>query len=140
MDSKRFIIIAAVCFSILFGSIYYFIFTNFVPVKEAATIYMNQVGLYKSSENANNVINTLKEHDIECFTMKKDDLLAVVCSLSNVREETIAQQATLAELGYTYIEKNIIIENLAIIDLLHDKNYTEALEMINNENQGNDNQ
>lgn len=138
MNNKRFIFVAAIFFSFVFGLGYYLIFTNFVSVKENLNIYMNQVGLYKSSENAAGVVATLKEQNLDCFTMKKDDLIAVVCSLSDQREETVQQQEQLSALGYTYIEKSIAVENQEIIDLLHNKDYTKALEMINHESKGND--
>lgn len=138
MENKKFIFSAAIFFSALFGVIYYLIFTNFVQVQEASNIYMNQVGLYKSSENATSVVSELKKSDIECFTMKKEDLIAVVCSLSDVEEETKQQQEKLSELGYAYILKSIVVENPEIIDLLHEKDYMKALEMINHESQGAD--
>lgn len=138
MENKRFIFSAAIFFSFVFGLAYYLIFTNFVSVKEAVNIYMNQVGLYKSSDNAASVVTTLKEKDIACFTMKKNDLIAVVCSLSDNKDDTVKQQEQLTTLGYTYIEKTITVENQEIIDLLHEKDYTKALEMINNESKGND--
>lgn len=139
MENKKFIVSAAILFSIVFGILYYMVFTNFVQVHEAEYMHMNQVGLYKSSENANNMAARLKENGFDCFTMRKDDeLIAVVCSLSDQEEETKAQQAKLEELGYTYIQKSVLIENPEIMDLLHNKEYSKALEMINNENKGTD--
>ena len=67
-----------------------------------------------------------------------DELIAVDCSLSDQEEETKGQQAKLEELGYTYIQKSMLIENPEIMDLLHNKEYSKALEMINNENKGTD--
>ena len=47
MENKKFIVSAAILFSIAFGILYYMIFTNYVQVHEAEYMYMNQVRVQK---------------------------------------------------------------------------------------------
>lgn len=141
MGNKKLIYSVAIIFSVLFCFMYYTVFTRFVsePDKEtqASMLYMNQVGLYKSSDNAQNVIGKLKEGNIEAYLLDKGDVTAVVCSLSLNEADTDAQQEALTSLGYSYIKKNIEIKDTSIVKLLQDKEYAKALEMIQNESKGN---
>ena len=140
MENKKVIYLFASIFSLVFAMVYYFLFSSLVsPNKQQNVLYMNQVGLYKSQENANKVIEKLKEQGIPAYILAKEDVLAVVCSLSDQEQETKQQQEKLASLGYSYIQKSVPIVNANIASKLQEKDYATVLEMIKNESQGNDN-
>lgn len=140
MENKKVIYLFASIFSLLFAMIYYFLFSNLVSSNQGqqSVLYMNQVGLYKSEENANKIVEKLKEQGIQAYIFAKDDVLAVVCSLSDQEQETKQQQEKLSSLGYSYIQKSIVITNDEIIKKLQEKDYATVLEMIKSESKGND--
>lgn len=133
MGNKKLIYFFGAMFSILFAVIYFFLFDGIIAQQDAAakTIYFNQVGLYKSSENSKQAVATLEEHGLIGYAIAKTDVTAVVCSVSEQEEETKKDQETLTNLGISYIEKNVSIEDPEILKLWSDNDIVKALEMMN---------
>lgn len=137
MNNKKVIGIVAICFSILFSGFYYVIFSTTITSSdktsekvEKKTLYMNQVGLYKQQESVKEMQDKLAKEKITSFTMKQKDLTAVVCSVSIDEKETKKEQAKLKELGLSYIQKNVTVENTEIVKLIEQKDFAKALERI----------
>lgn len=132
MENRKLIYMFGAIFSIVFALFYYVLFNSFISGSSISdkTLYLNQVGLYKSEESVNDMINTLKEHQFTPYTLKKDDLIAVVCSVSTEEAETKKEQEKLTELNYAFIEKQIVVEDQTIISLLEANDYAKALELV----------
>lgn len=140
MENRKLIYLFGAIFSILFALFYFLLFDNFIASdsENGRTLYYNQVGLYKSSENSEKSIVNLKENGIDAYAITKDDLIAVVCGMSEDTFETKKQQEVLQSLGLSFIEKNIVISEPEMLTLLETKDYETLWEMISNESKGNE--
>lgn len=140
MENRKLIYLFGAIFSILFAAFYFLLFDNFITNDKISekSLYYNQVGLYKSSENSEKSIENLKVNGIEAYPITKDELIAVVCGMSEQVEETKAQQDTLQSLGISFVEKNIVVKDSEMLSLLESKDYEKILEMIENESKGNE--
>lgn len=121
-------------FSIAFALIYYALFHVILQEEQTTlTLYYNQVGLYKSEDNAQSAISTLKNQAIEAYLFPQEDVNAVICGLSTTEAQTKENGTALASLDMNYIEKTILIQNPACIKALEEQDFTTALELITNE-------
>lgn len=132
MENRKLVYLFGIVFSVMFAFLYFFLFDTLLAQENtnSATLYFNQVGLYKDEENSTKTIAKLKEQDIEAYAIKKEDMTAVVCGVSEQREETQKLQAALDTLGITYIEKQVTVEDPAILKEISNKEITKALEMM----------
>lgn len=133
MENRKLVYLFGIVFSVIFALLYFFLFDTLLAQEKAnsATLYFNQVGLYQDEENSTKTIAKLKEQDIEAYAIKKEELTAVICGVSEQREETQKLQTTLDTLGITYIEKQVTIEDPAILKEVNDQRIAKALEMMN---------
>lgn len=132
MENRKLVYVFGIVFSVVFAILYFFLFDTLIPTtdRNASTIYFNQVGLYKDEENSKKTIVRLQEQDIEAYAVKKEEVTAVVCGVSEQEEETKALQVTLDTLGLSYIEKNVTVEDPEILQLWNDQEISKALEMM----------
>lgn len=132
MENKRLILIFACIFSTIFSIFYYFLFINTVSDKNVGKriLYMNQVGLYKNQESINKMQQSLKAIGLESYTLKADQLTAVICSLSTDEKKTQQDQEKLTANTFTFIQKSIEIKDAKTISYYDSKEYQKALERI----------
>lgn len=132
MENRKLVYLFGIVFSVMFALLYFFLFDTLLAQENpnTATLYFNQIGLYKDEENSTKTIAKLKEQDIEAYAIKKEDITAVVCGVSEQKEETQKLQAALGTLGITYIEKQVTIEDPAILKEVNNKEIVKALEMM----------
>lgn len=140
MENRKLIYLFGLLFSIVFGLVYYLLFHTFLTVENTNTLhlYYNQVGLYKSEENAQKVINSLKEQQIDAYIFPQEDVNAVICGVHHDEAITKSNGDTLTGLGMKYIEKTIETNNQEVIDAYQSEDFTKALELIKNESKGNE--
>lgn len=131
MENKKLMYLFGIIFSMIFALFYFFIFDSFLhEEKISKTIYFNQVGLYKDSANSEQVIQTFKEKEITCYPVKKDEVTAVVCGVSEHEEETKKQQETFTSSNISFIEKQVVLDTPEILSLWEDNEITTVLEMM----------
>lgn len=139
MKYKTLICGLAFTFSILFSFIYLFIFGIYNPKyqnDEKVTLYMNQIGLYKEIENAQNVKKNLEEKQIRAYIYKNEDLYVVVCGLGS-EEEAHNNGETLKNLSYSHILKKVEISDPKMITYVKNEDFEKALELMEHQSQGN---
>ena len=120
MENRKVIYTFGLLFSIAFAIIYYGLFHIFSDNGgNTVTLYYNQVGLYKNTENAQKNIASLKELGIDAYVVSKDDLHRVICGISTNQEDTKENGAEITQ-------------------ALQEKDTDKILEMINNESKGNE--
>lgn len=134
MENRKLIYLFGCLFSLVFALIYYALFHTVLQDQDTSlTIYYNQVGLYKSDENAQSAIAHLKEQEIEAFLFPQDDVNAVICGVSASEAETKENGIQLSELEMNHIEKNITTKNAEAITAFQEKDMNKVLELIINE-------
>lgn len=140
MENRKLIYMFGLLFSIVFASLYYFLFQAFLTVEDTSTftIYYNQVGLYKSDANAQKVIHTLKEQDIDAYLFPQNDVNAIITGMSSEEEQTKQNQEQLKAIDMTFIEKSITTKQQEVKDALKAQDVNKVLELINNESKGNE--
>lgn len=140
MENRKLIYFFGLLFSVIFAIGYTLLFHTFLQkdTSTSVTLYYNQVGLYKSEDNADKVIQKLKEQSIDAYIFSQNDLHAVICSLSIDQETSKSQQEDLTRLQMNFIEKHLDIHDVNIINALQNQEYEKALEMITNESKGNE--
>ncbi len=139
MENRKVIYTFGLLFSIAFAIIYYGLFHIFSDNGgNTVTLYYNQVGLYKNTENAQKNIASLKELGIDAYVVSKDDLHRVICGISTNQEDTKENGALLDKNNMKYIEKQATAQAAEITQALQEKDTDKILEMINNESKGNE--
>lgn len=140
MENRKLIYMFGLLFSIVFASLYYFLFQAFLTVEDTSTftIYYNQVGLYKSDENAQKVIHTLKEQDIDAYLFPQNDVNAIITGMSSEEAQTKQNQEQLKAIDMTFIEKSITTKQQEVKAALKAQDVNKVLELINNESKGNE--
>lgn len=132
MENRKLIYLFGSMFAVLFSLFYLFLFNTVLTSAnvESKTVYFNQVGLYKNSENSEKAVASLKEKDVEAFAIAKSDITSVVCGVSEDEATTKALQTTLDSIGITYIEKQVSFDDPDVIALWDQKEITKVLEMV----------
>lgn len=132
MENKRLIVLFGILFSAVFCLIYYVLF-SFTLGKAGdgkSTLYMNQVGLYEKAASVKDMQEKLEKEGLKSYTLKQEKLTAVVCGVSTDEKESQQVQQKLKKLKYSYIPKNVTIENTAVVELIDEQAYDKALERI----------
>ncbi len=135
MKERKAIILFGILFSLIFALFYQILF-SFVTQKtehESRILFVNQVGLYQQEKSIQSMQKKLGSSGIESYTLKQQDVTAVVCGVSTKEKENAEVQEKLKELEYSYITKKITIENAEIIAFIDSQDYKQALERIGNE-------
>lgn len=139
MENRKMIYVFGCLFSIAFALLYYALFHVILQEETASlTLFYNQVGLYKSEENAKTALETIKNQELDAYIFKQDDVHVVICGLSTSEEETKDVGKQLSENNLTYIEKTLQTQNEKCIEAIHAKDFTTALELITNESKTNE--
>ena len=130
MENKRLIVLFGILFSAVFCLIYYVLFTLGKAGDGKRTLYMNQVGLYEKAASVKDMQEKLEKEGLKSYTLKQEKLTAVVCGVSTDEKESQQVQQKLKKLKYSYIPKNVTIENTAVVELIDEQAYDKALERI----------
>lgn len=132
MENKRLIMLFGILFSVVFCLVYYvlFSFTLGKANDGKRTLYMNQVGLYEKAQSVKDMQEKLEKEGLKSYTMKQDKLTAVVCGVSGDEKESQQVQQKLKTLKYSYIPKNVTVENSDVVKLIDEQAYDKALERI----------
>lgn len=135
MNQRKTIILLGMLFSLVFALFYHVLFTFVLQETEQETrvLFVNQVGLYEQDKSIQSMQKKLEANGIASYTMKQQDVTAVICGVSTREEENAEVQEKLKELKYSYITKKITVENSEIITYIDEKDYEQALERIGNE-------
>ena len=72
----------------------------------------------------------LEKEGLKSYTMKQDKLTAVVCGVSSDEKESQQVQQKLKALKYSYIPKDVTVENSDVVKLIDEQAYDKALERI----------
>ncbi len=125
--------ISGISMSLLFSMVYYLVFAYYIPSNETieSTLYLNQVGLFASIDNANALQVELSD-ETEAYVYLYEDLYAVVSGVSKdltIREENAV---ILKELGHSYVEKSFVVTD-EVIKYVDNNEVEKALEMISNQ-------
>lgn len=97
---------------------------------------MNQIGLYKNVENAQQVQKELETKSVKTYIYKNNDLFAIVSGVDTKRKKANENGETLKSLSYSYLLKKVSISDEEITSYVKKKNYEKALEMIGNQSKG----
>lgn len=139
MENRKVIYLLGLMFSITFAIIYYLLFQTFLDQKETQfTVYYHQIGLYKSSENAQKAITQFKEKNIEAYIYEINEMNSVICDISDSKSEAQKSGEVLKQKQIPFVDKTIQSQNEAVIDAISKKDYKTALELIKNESKGNE--
>ncbi len=139
MENRKLIYFFGLLFSAIFALVYYGLFYVFLDQTTATThFYYNQVGLYKSEENAQAMIAQLAEHEIDGYILMHEELHAVICGISDDQESAKANGDALEKQGFPYIEKQWIGNDDAPLNAFRQKDMETVLEMMNDESKGNE--
>ena len=132
MENKRLIMLFGILFSVVFCLMYYvlFSFTLGKANDDKRTLYMNQVGLYEKAQSVQDMQEKLEKEGLKSYTMKQDKLTAVVCGVSSDEKESQQVQQKLKALKYSYIPKDVTVENSDVVKLIDEQAYDKALERI----------
>lgn len=136
MKNKKLIYFFAISLSIIFSLIYLLLFHYYIPSSEevkSATLYLNQVGLYKEKANAEKMNLELQSDEITGYIYMKDDIYVVVCGVSADQKQTQKIEEQLKEHSYSYIDKVYQITDEEIVSLINANQYQDALELIGNQ-------
>jgi len=139
MENRKFIYVFGLLFSAVFALLYYGLFHVLLDTESTSVqLYYNQVGLYKNTENAQNVIKQLKAKNVDAYIYQQNGLNAVICGISASQADTKKNGEALKKTGLDYIEKQWTSEQQEILQALQDNNITKVLEMMNNESKRNE--
>ena len=95
-----------------------------VTVSELSKIYK------VTEETIRRDLEKLEKEGLKSYTMKQDKLTAVVCGVSSDEKESQQVQQKLKALKYSYIPKNVTVENSDVVKLIDEQAYDKALERI----------
>lgn len=139
---KLWIMISAILLSCIFGSGYFYFFSQYlnVPsnvVKEDATssvlnsvlLYYNQLGVYEKTEKMEGEVASLKEKGIVVYSYKRDNLTVYVSHVSTTKSDTLEGQTELALLGYPFLLKECEVNDSEVLTLIENNDYQGALEL-----------
>lgn len=138
MKNRKLMLLFAFSLSCIFSIIYILLFTYCIPSPSQSnnniTIYMNQIGLYKTHANALKMKEELDTKQLDAFVYKKDDLYVVVNGVSQNEDETDKKADELKKYAYSYLIKKVECNHLEIKKNMELKNYQKVLELIGNQN------
>lgn len=138
MENRKVIYTFGLLFSLAFALIYYGLFHIFTGSNDTVNIYYNQVGLYKSNENAAKNVATLKDLNIDAYILSDDELHHVICGINTDQKSTKENGAILAKNNINFIEKSAAVKKSEVIEAQKAKDMDKILEMIKNESEGNE--
>ena len=117
VENKRLIMLFGILFSVVFCLMYYVLFSF-------------TVGLYEKAQSVQDMQEKLEKEGLKSYTMKQDKLTAVVCGVSSDEKESQQVQQKLKALKYSYIPKDVTVENSDVVKLIDEQAYDKALERI----------
>ena len=110
MGNRRLIITFALVFAAVFSLFYYAMFhmLDVEGTETQRTLYLNQVGIFEESGNAQKICDQLQEH----------------------------QGKTIEEMGMNYLTKKITVEGSELVQAVDDGDYVRVLQAVDDEDTG----
>lgn len=132
MKNRKLVYVFAFSLSLIFSLLYLGLFQLYTPStkNKPMNLYLNQVGLYKEEDNALKIKEDLNQKEIEGYIYKKDDVYAVVCGVSDDKQTNLDNGEKLKQLSYSYLMKEIKIQDDRISKQWEEGNVVQVLEMI----------
>lgn len=134
MNKKGATIFLALFLNILFSSIFLasLFFVN-GKSDQSVSVCMNQIGIFSSEENANELISQVQAVDIPAYTYHNQDLSIVVTSIFEDEASCIEQQTQLSQNNISFILKKVSSSNPAFIEAVKNQDYTQIMELMENQ-------
>lgn len=117
--------------NICFASMFLLFFMQFQKQQDT-TIYMHQVGIFKENDNALLLRQTLNEQGIPTYSYQNDDLIIVVCNLSQSSEELKSKEALLADKNISFIEKEVSSSSASFRKAVEENDIDKVMELMKN--------
>lgn len=138
MGNRRLIITFALIFAAVFSLFYYALFQLFAQGSEEAsrTLYLNQVGIFEESGNAQKICDQLQEHQLSAYQVEKEGRITVVTSIYAEEEKTEQEGKTIEEMGMNYLTKKITVEGSELVQAVDDGDYVRVLQAVDDEDTG----
>ncbi|MGN1343933.1 MAG: hypothetical protein ACI4U3_05095 [Traorella sp.] len=114
----------------IFIFFFLFILLTFNKPKEEITLHMNQIGMFKETENRDQTIQKLKKTGLSGYFYEKDGLFIVVTSIQLDKNICINEQNILNEHNIKYIYKEITTKNHELVQAAKNNNVDKVLELI----------
>ena len=126
MANRRLIITFALAFSLVFSLFYYVLFTTVDfggGQQQTRTLYLNQVGIYAESENAQKICEQLKEQGLTPYQVEEDE----------EEDKTEEEGKKLEEMELAYITKKITVEGEEMSMAVDERDYQKVLQAMKDE-------
>ncbi len=136
MANRRLIITFALAFSLVFSLFYYVLFTTVDfggGQQKTRTLYLNQVGIYAESENAQKICEQLKEKGLTPYQVEEDGRQIVMTSVYEEEDKTEEEGKTLEEMELAYITKKITVEGEEMSTAVDEQDYQKVLQAMKDE-------
>lgn len=131
MKKKKAVIFVSMLLNICFASMFLLFFMQFQKQQDT-TIYMHQVGIFKENDNALLLRQTLNEQGIPTYSYQNDDLIIVVCNLSQSSEELKSKEALLADKNISFIEKEVSSSSASFRKAVEENDIDKVMELMKN--------
>lgn len=122
----------ALLLDVIFTLFFFFFLSQWKSDEEAITLHMNQVGIFKNSENAKNCIQQVESLGLEGFSYEKGDLFIVVTSLSLDQNLCLEQQKILNENQLSFILKEVTSSDRTFIKAVQNQDFNQVMELMRN--------
>ena len=138
MGNRRLIITFALVFAAVFSLFYYAMFhmLDVEETKTQRTLYLNQVGIFEESSNAQKICDQLQEHQLSAYQVEKEGRITVVTSIYAEEEKTEQEGKTIEEMGMNYLTKKITVEGSELVQAVDDGDYVRVLQAVDDEDTG----
>ena len=136
MANRRLIITFALAFSLVFSLFYYVLFTAVDfggGQQQTRTLYLNQVGIYAESENAQKICEQLKEKGLTPYQVEEDGRQIVMTSVYEEEDKTEEEGKKLEEMELAYITKKITVEGEEMSTAGDEQDYQKVLQAMKDE-------
>ena len=136
MANRRLIITFALAFSLVFSLFYYVLFTTVdfgEGQQQTRTLYLNQVGIYAESENAQKICEQLKEQGLTPYQVEEDGRQIVMTSVYEEEDKTEEEGKKLEEMELAYITKKITVEGEEMSMAVDERDYQKVLQAMKDE-------
>ncbi|MEI3146936.1 MAG: hypothetical protein V8T10_02815 [Merdibacter sp.] len=101
--------------------------------RQTRTLYLNQVGIYAESENAQKICEQLKEKGLTPYQVEEDGRQIVMTSVYEEEDKTEEEGKKLEEMELAYITKKITVEGEEMSTAVDEQDYQKVLQAMKDE-------
>lgn len=131
MNKKSASVFLAILLDLIFASLFFFYLTQ--NQQEQVTLHMNQVGIYESESASNEMIQQLKEWNLEAFFYAKEDLFIVVTTPTSKKEQCLEEQKILDAHAIPYLLKEVTSSSFNFVDAVKRNDIKKVLEVMSHQ-------